>query len=118
MRLFATQGDALKALELPDGLLDTRPELVKPLREEPASVLGVFPTRDHRGNAACAGGVAVGLAVISLVGHRDARANIRADVERRFELDAVAGLAAGEVEVEGASVEVGLEVDFGGEATA
>ena len=99
-------------------MLDTRPELVEPLREEPASLLGVFATGDHRGDAAGAGGVAVGLAVIALVGHRDARANIRADVERRFELDAVADLAGGEVEVERASVEVGLEVDFGGEAAA
>ena len=81
-------------------------------------MLGVFPPGDDRGDAARAGGGAVGLAVVSLVGHRDARADIRADVERCLELDAVADLAAGEVEVEGASVEVGLEVDFGGEAAA
>ena len=116
--LFAAHGDTLEALELADGLLDTRSEFVDPLRKEPASLLGVLPPGNDRGDAARAGGVAVGLAVISLVGHRDARADIRADVERRLELDAVADLAAGEVEVEGASVEVGLEVDFGGEATA
>ena len=104
--LFAAHSDALEAFELADGLLDARPELVETLRKEPASMLGVLPPRDDRGDAARAGGVAFGLAVVSLVGHRDARADIRADVERRLELDAVAGLAAGEVEVEGASVEV------------
>ena len=57
-------------------------------------------------------------AVISLVGHRDARADVRADVERCLELCAVADLATGQVEVERVAVEIGLEVDFGREAAA
>ena len=42
--------------------------------------------------------------------------DVRADVERRLELRAVAGFAAGQVEVERMAVEIGLEVDFGREA--
>jgi hypothetical protein len=58
------------------------------------------------------------LAVISLVRDRDARANVGADVERRLELCAVAGLAAGQMEIERVAVEVGFKVDFGREAAA
>ena len=56
--------------------------------------------------------------VVSLVGHCNARTNVRAEVERFFELRAVAGLAACQVEVERVAVEIGLEVDFGREAAA
>jgi hypothetical protein len=58
------------------------------------------------------------VAVISLIRHRDARADVGADVERRFELCAVAGLATCQVEVERVAVEIGLEVDFGRETAA
>ena len=44
--------------------------------------------------------------------------NVRADVERCFELRAVAGLTWGQVEVERMAVEIGLEVDFGRETAA
>ena len=56
-----------------------------------------------RGDAIC-------VAVISLIGHRDARADVRADVERYLKLRAVARLASGQVEVERTAVEIGLEV--------
>ena len=72
------------------------------------TVLGGWIPR-KRGGAVC-------VAVISLIGHRDARSDIRADVERCLELCAVAGLATGQVEIEGTTVEIGLEVDFGREA--
>src|SRR4051794_22315398 len=58
------------------------------------------------------------MAVISLVRHRDARADVGADVERRLELCAVAGLATGQMEIERVAVEVGFKVDFGREAAA
>ena len=58
----------------------------------------------------------VGLAVISLIRHRDTRADVGTDVERGLELCAVAGVAAGQMEVERVAVEIGLEVDFGREA--
>jgi hypothetical protein len=79
-------------------------------------LLGVSTTRDHRGDAARKRGDAICVAVISLIGHRDARADVRADVERCLELRAVACLAWGQVEVERTAVEIGLEVDFGREA--
>jgi hypothetical protein len=53
---------------------------------------------------------------VSLVRHRDARADVGADVERVLELRAVADLAAGQMEIEGMIVEIGLAVDFGSEA--
>jgi hypothetical protein len=46
------------------------------------------------------------------------RADVGADVERRLELCAVTGLAAGQVEVERVAVEIGLGVDFGRETAA
>ena len=79
-------------------------------------MLGVFATRDHRGDATRTRGAAICVAVISLVGHRDARADVRADVERCLELRAVARLARGQVKVERTAVEIGLEVNFGREA--
>jgi hypothetical protein len=82
------------------------------------SLRGVFAPRDDRCDGAGACRRPVGLAVISLVRHRDARADVGADVERRLELCAVAGLAAGQMEVERVAVEIGLEVDFGREAAA
>ena len=47
--LFAAHGDALEPLELADGLFDARPEFIETLGKEPASLLGVFTTGDHRG---------------------------------------------------------------------
>jgi hypothetical protein len=86
------------------------------LWKEAASLLGVFATRDDRCDAARECGSPVCIAVVSLIGHRDARADIRADVERYLELRAVACLARGQVEVERIAVEIGLEVDFGRKA--
>ena len=79
-------------------------------------MLGIFATRDHRCDAARKRGSPVCFAVISLIGHRDARADVRANVERCLELRAVASLARGQVEIERTAVEIGLEVDFGREA--
>ena len=79
-------------------------------------MLGVFATRDDRCDTARNRGSPVCIAIVSLIGHRDARADIRADVERCLELRAVAGFARGQVEVEGVAVEIGLEVDFGRKA--
>ena len=57
-------------------------------------------------------GAAIGLAVLSFVGHRHPRLDIRADVERYLELCAVAGLARRHVQGERVAVEIGLEMDF------
>ena len=47
---------------------------------------------------------------------RGDRHHVRANVEERFELAAIAGLVAGEVTVERQAVEVALDVDLGAEA--
>ena len=56
-------------------------------------------------------GVAVGAAVVGVVGHGQARP----DIERALELAAVARLAAGQVKVERQALEVCLEMDLGRE---
>jgi hypothetical protein len=97
-------------------LFDARAEFIQTLGKEAASFLGVFATRDYRCDATCARGDAICGAVISFVGHRDARADVGAAVERCHELRAVAGFATGQVEIERMAVEIGLEVNFGREA--
>jgi hypothetical protein len=89
---------------------------VKFVGETADDALGEQRLRDHRGDASRAGGFAVGVAVVSLVGHGDAWADVRPDIERGLELGAVAGLARCQVEVERIAVEIGLEVDLGREA--
>ena len=81
--------------------------------EKAFSLLGVLAARDYRCDAARECRCPVRLAIIPLVGHRNARADVGTDVERRLELFAVASLAASQVEVERVAVEIGLEVDFG-----
>ena len=81
-------------------------------------MLGIFPARDHRCNAAHERRRSIGLAVIPLVRDRDARADVRPDIKRRLELGAVAGFTTGQMEVERVAVEIGLEVDFCREAAA
>ena len=114
--LFAAHGDAFVSLELADRLFDARPEVVQPLREETASLLGVLTTRNHRSDATRTRGDAIRLAVITLIGHCDAGADVRADVERCLELGAITGFATSQMEVERTPVEIGLEVDLGREA--
>ena len=74
--------------------------------------------RDNRCDAARECRRSIGLAVISLVRHHNARTGVGADVEPRLELYGVAYLAVGQVEVERVAVEIGLEVDFGRETAA
>jgi hypothetical protein len=50
------------------------------------------------------------------VRYRDARIDVGAEVKRRLEQCAVAGLSAGKVEVEKVAVEISFEVDFGRES--
>ena len=113
--LLAAHGDAFVSLELADRLFDARPEFIQPLGEETTSLLGVLTTRNHRCDATRKRGEAIRLAVITLISHCDARADVRANVERCLELGAVAGFATSQMEVERKPVEIGLEVDLGRE---
>lgn len=86
-------------------------------RKKAPSLPGVFTARDDRCDAARERHRPVRVAVIALVRHRDAWAGIRSNIERCLELCAVTDLATGQVEVERIAVEIGLEMDFGREAT-
>ncbi len=110
--LFAAQGDALEPFQLADGLLDPGAGLVEQLRKETRLVLGVLAARDHRNDAALATGGAVRRRVIALIGERRARLDVGTDVEGRFQLGAVTGLPAGQMECDGSAVEVRFEVDL------
>ena len=96
---LAAHGNALEALELAHGLFDACTKFIEALRKKAPSLLGVFAARDNWCDAAGTGRRPVGLAVISLVRHRDARADVWAYVEGRLELCAVADLATGQMEV-------------------
>ena len=61
---------------------------------------------------------AVGLAGVALVADRRARLDLGTEPEQDREVRRVALLATGQVECDGMAVEVCLQVDFGGEATA
>ena len=115
---LAAQGDALEALELSEALLDAGAAPVERLREEGRWVLCIGFERDGRCDAAGSGERPVGLGVIALVGEHRARVHVRPKIQQQFEQRAVAGLAAGQVEGDRLAVEVALEVDLGGEATA
>ncbi len=78
---LAAHGNALEALELAHGLFDASTKFIEALRKKAPSLLGVFAARDNWCDAAGTGRRPVGLAVISLVRHRDARADVRAYVE-------------------------------------
>ena len=58
----------------------------------------------------------VGLAGISFVGDRSARIDIGAEPEQNREMWRIALFAARQVEGDGMAVEIGLQVDLGGEA--
>ena len=62
--------------------------------------------------------MAIGMGVVSFVGDRGARIDVGSDIQQSRESRTVAGLAAGQMEVEGVPVEVSLEVDLGREAAA
>ena len=74
--------------------------------------------RNDRRDAALSGNRAVGLAVITLVADGGARVDVGTEAEKHRKLRRVALLAAGEIEGEIAAIEVGLQVDFGGEPAA
>ena len=115
---LASQCHALEPLELADRLLDARTESIETLWKKATSLLGVFATRDNRRDAACKRGGTICGAVVSLVGHRDARPDVRTDVERYLEFSTVAGLATGQMEVERVALEIGLKVDLCRESAA
>ena len=79
--LLTAHGDAFEPFKLADRLFDACPEFIEALREKAPPLLGVVAARDDRCNSARECRLPVGLAVIALVRQRDARADVRSNVE-------------------------------------
>ena len=116
--LLAAQRDALEALELADQLLDPSASPVERFREERRSALGRPPVRDHRADAALARGRTVALGVVALVAHGSTGRDLGPKLEQDLELTAVAGFASGQLESQGQTIEIDLEVDLARKAAA
>ena len=86
--LFASQGDALEALEPPEGQFDARTRLVEGPGEEGELVLFVGFVRDDGSNAALARRLAGGLASITFIANGVARLNVPARCRAEFRNDA------------------------------
>jgi hypothetical protein len=95
--LLTSKCDTLEALELADRLFDACPRLVKCFWKEGGHVFGVGSIRDCRAYSALACGSAVGFGIVALITERGARIDIGADVEKRLEVAAIAGLTTGEM---------------------
>ena len=114
--LLTAERDALEAFELADGLLNPTPPLIQDAREEGGSLLGIGAVRNHWADAALACRLPVRLSIVSFVGQRGARGDVRTEIEQDLKLLAVTGFAAGQVNRERLAVEVGLQVDLGRKA--
>ena len=96
-RLLTSKCDTFEALEFADRLFDACPRLVKCFWKEGGHVFGVGSIRDCRAYSALACGSAVGFGIVALITERGARIDIGADVEKRLEVAAIAGLTTGEM---------------------
>ena len=111
--LLAAQGDPFEALDLADTLFDAGASLVEDAGKEIGFCGSVLAVRNGGADAAPARCLAVGLGVVTFVTEHRAWRDIGTDVEEDFEIAAVAGLAAGEMEGQRQAVEIGFQVDFG-----
>ena len=116
--LLAAERDALEAFEFAHGDFDARSGFVEDVWEVLGPLLCVGLLRDDRNDAAFAAQVAIGLAVVAFVADGSARFDVGAEIEKHWEVRAIALLSAGEIEGDGLAVLVGLQMDLGGEATA
>ena len=116
--LFASEGDALEALEPADALLDAGAGLVERSCEEGRLVLFVCLVRDDRSDAVRPCRLAIGLAGVAFVADDGAGLNVGSDVEQGLEVTPVGGFAAGQVEGDDVAGGVRFGVDFRGEPAA
>jgi hypothetical protein len=114
--LFASERDALEALEPSDALLDAGAGLVEGAGEESRFVLFVGLVGDDESDAAPPRRFAIGLAGVAFVADDGARPNVGADIEQGFEVTPVERLAAGQVEGDDIAGGVRFCVDLRGEA--
>ena len=101
---LASQGDALKALEFAECLLDPRAAFIEYFGEEGRLVLGIRTVRDDRADASLTRRLAISRRIVALIGHRRPRHYIGTSFEQRLEILAIAGLSAGEMETDGMTV--------------
>src|SRR3954462_12127395 len=76
VRFLAAERNAFKALELADELFDAGAGAIERLREERRPVLGRGLERDHRADAALAGGRAIAFGIIAFVPHGRPRRDV------------------------------------------
>jgi hypothetical protein len=116
--LFASERDALEALEPADSLLDAGAGFVEGSCEEGRLVLFVGLVRDEGRDATRPRRFAIGLAGVTFVADDGAGSNVGSDVEQGFEVTPVEGFAAGQVEGDDVAGGVRFCLDFRGEAAA
>jgi hypothetical protein len=109
---LASHSDALEALQLANGLFDAGAGVIEYLGEENRPALGVQTIRNDRAYASLARCLAVGHRIVSLIADSCARRDIRADIEQRFEIAAVAGLTSCQMESDRTPIFIGLQMDF------
>jgi hypothetical protein len=114
--LLAAQSNALEPLELSHGLLDASSSAVERLGKELRLLFGRRAVWNRRADTTGAGGLPVGLGVITLVAHSSPGRNVRPEVEQRLKERAVAGLTASQAKAQRIAIPVGLEMDLGREA--
>jgi hypothetical protein len=91
-RLLTSKCDTLE-----EPLVRCVPAPCKVFWKEGGHVFGVGSIRDCRAYSALACGSAVGFGIVALITERGARIDIGADVEKRLEVAAIAGLTTGEM---------------------
>ena len=116
--LFASERDALEALDPADALLDASAGFVEGSREEGWLVFFVGLVRDDRGDAARPCGLAVGLAGVAFVADGGAGQDVGSDVEQGFKMTRVGSFSAGQIEGDDVAGGVRFCLDFRGEAAA
>ena len=99
-------------------MLDPGSAFVKDPGKEVGLVGNVGPVGNTWADTAASGRLPVRFRIVSFIGQRGARRDIRADIKQGLELTTVAGLAAREMKRQGLAIEVGLEVDLGRKPTA
>ena len=115
--LFASERDALEALEPSDALLDARAGFVEGAGKEGWLILFVGLVGDDRSDAARSRGVPIGLTGVAFVADDGAGLNVGPDIEQGFEVTPVEGFAAGQVKGDDIPGGVRFCVDFRGETT-
>ena len=108
----------LNRLSLPTPCSMRARALYKALGRERGLGPGVGFVRNDRGNVAFSCGFSVGLAVVSLVANGGPRVSVGSEIEQDREMRRITLFAAGQIEGEIMTIEIGLQMDLGRETAA